>query len=122
MNHLEKELFEARKIYIEAIDNGDEKTEQEFADIIDQLAKMINHTSQANSYSQWHSGTEHERENLECPKEIIEEVREFADGAPAGFNKSKVDEWNEFLPFDLHAKLKTYGMVGAARLNKIFKL
>jgi len=122
MNQLEKELEAARKIYIEAIDNGDEKTELEYLDIVDQLAKMINQNNQVNSYSQWYAGTNHERENLECPKEIIEEVKEFADGAPAGFNKAKVDEWNEFLSFDLHAKLKTYGMVGAARLNKIFKL
>jgi hypothetical protein len=39
---LERELAEARKVYIEAIDNGDEQTENEYADIVSAIAKLIN--------------------------------------------------------------------------------
>ena len=119
---LERELTEARKVYIEAIDNGDEQTENEYADIISAIAKIINSGNpNLSTYQQWYAKNEHPIEDLECPSEIIADVREFAK-YPKGFNKEVVEEWNKYLPFDLHAKLKTYGMVGAARLNKIFKL
>ena len=119
---LEKELAEARKVYIEAIDNGDEQTENEYADIVSAIAKIINSGNpNLSTYQQWYSKNEHPIEDLECPGEIIADVRDFAKH-PKGFNKEVVEEWNKYLPFDLHAKLKTYGMVGAARLNKIFKL
>ena len=119
MTELEKELQSARKVYVEAIDNGDVKTENEYADIIDFIAKSLNGRNQ--NFQQWHSENEHQIENLECPKEIIDEVREYAKH-PMGFNKEIVDGWNEHLSFNLHDKLKTYGMIGASRLNKIFKL
>jgi len=122
MTDLELELQEARKVYIDAIDSGDEQTENEYADIIDNIAKILNEKGNFINYRQWYSKNNHPRENLECPAEIIEEVRDFADGAPRGFNKDVVEKWNQYLNFDLHSKLKTYGMVGAARLNKIFKL
>jgi hypothetical protein len=122
MSELELELVEARKIYIEAIDSGDEKTENEYSDIIDAIAKILNEKGNISHYKQWYAENSHPREGLECPKEILEEVKDFANGAPRGFNKSVVDRWNEHLDFNLHDKLKTYGMVGAARLNKIFKL
>ena len=122
MTELQKELNEARKVYIEAIDNNDEQTENEYADIISAIAKIINSGNpNLSTYQQWYSKNEHPIEDLECPGEIIADVREFAK-YPKGFNKEVVEEWNQYLPFDLHAKLKTYGMVGAARLNKIFKL
>jgi len=38
---LERELTEARKVYIEAIDNGDEQTENEYADIISAILKLL---------------------------------------------------------------------------------
>jgi hypothetical protein len=120
MTELEKELQSARKVYVEAIDKGDVKTENEYADIIDIIAKTINGKNKQN-FQQWYVDNEHVIENLECPKEIINEVREFAKH-PMGFNKDIVENWNQYLDFDLHNKLKTYGMVGAARLNKIFKL
>tara|TARA_R110000787_G_scaffold33957_1_gene88419 strand:+ start:138 stop:497 length:360 start_codon:yes stop_codon:yes gene_type:complete len=117
---LHEELEAARLIYVEAIDNGDEQTELEYSEIVNQLAKQINNKTQT-TYSQWYINNEHPIENLECPNEIIADVRDFAKN-PKGFNKEVVEEWNQYLSFDLHAKLKTYGMVGAARLNKIFKL
>ena len=122
MTDLELELQEARKVYVEAIDAGDETTENEYADIIDTIAKILNEKGNFSHYKSWYTKNSHPRENLECPKEIIEEVRDFAEGAPRGFNKNVVDKWNQYLDFDLHSKLKTYGMVGAARLNKIFSL
>lgn len=122
MTDLELELREARKVYIDAIDSGDEKTESEYADIINNLAKILNEKGNISHFKNWYSKNEHPRENLKCPKEIIEEVKDFADGAPRGFNKEVVEKWNQYLDFDLHSKLKTYGMVGAARLNKIFAL
>ena len=118
---LEKEIVELRKGYIEAIDSGDEATENELADAIDYLAKVINSGFTKEQYDQWISENEHVRENLPCPVEIIDDVREFAQH-PKGFNRDIVDEWNQYLDFDLHDKLKTYGMVGSARLNKIFNL
>lgn len=121
VNELEIELYNARQVYLKAIDEGDEKTENEYVDIIDAIAKIMNGTRET-GYSDWYNSNEHERENLDCPQEIINEVRDFAEGAPKGFNKEIIDRWNEYLDFDLHEKLKTYGMVGAARLNKIFKL
>ena len=122
MTELQKELNEARKVYIEAIDNNDEQTENEYADIISAIAKILNSKNpNLSTYQQWYSKNEHPIEDLECPGEIIADVREFAK-YPKGFNKEVVEEWNQYLSFDLHAKLKTYGMVGAARLNKIFKL
>jgi hypothetical protein len=118
---LEREIVGLRKIYIEAIDSGDEVAENEMADAIDYLAKVINSGFTKEQYDQWIADNEHERENLPCPIEIIDDVREFAQH-PKGFTKDIVDEWNQYLDFDLHDKLKTYGMVGSARLNKIFNL
>lgn len=118
---LEREIVELRKGYIEAIDSGDEATENELADAIDYLAKVINSGFTKEQFDQWISENEHVRENLPCPTEIIDDVREFAQH-PKGFNRDIVDEWNQYLDFDLHDKLKTYGMVGSARLNKIFNL
>ena len=118
--NLHEELEAARLIYVEAIDNEDEKTELEYSEIIDQIAKQLNQKT-GMSYSQWYSSNEHPIEDLECPNEIITDVRDFAKH-PKGFTKEVVGEWNQYLSFDLHAKLKTYGMIGAARLNKIFKL
>lgn len=118
--NLHEELEAARLIYVEAIDNEDEKTELEYSEIVSQIAKQINQKTGV-SYSQWYINNEHPIEDLECPSEIITDVREFAK-YPKGFTKEIVEEWNQYLSFDLHAKLKTYGMIGAARLNKIFKL
>lgn len=122
MNELEKELQAARQVYLEAIDNNDEQTENEYTDIISAIARILNSKNpNLTSYQQWYSGNEHPIENLKCPKEILDEVKEFAK-YPNGFNKEVVDKWNQYLDFNLHTKLKTYGMVGAARLNKIFNL
>ena len=117
---LHEELEAARLIYVEAIDNEDEKTELEYSEIIDQIAKQLNQKT-GMSYSQWYSSNEHPIEDLECPNKIIADVRDFAKH-PKGFTKEVAESWNEHLPFNIHDKLKTYGMIGAARLNKIFKL
>ena len=64
-------------------------------------------------------------EDIPLPKDmdLAEQIVKYAKGViTKGFNKPLVDQWNKSLDFDLHSKLKTYGFMGAKRLNMIFKI
>ena len=64
-------------------------------------------------------------EDIPLPKDmdLAEQIVKYAKGViTKGFNKPLVDKWNKGLEFDLHSKLKTYGFMGAKRLNMIFKI
>ena len=63
-------------------------------------------------------------EDIPLPKnmDLAEQIVKFAKGKRKGFTKELVDQWNKGLEFDLHSKLKTYGFMGAKRLNMIFKI
>ena len=63
-------------------------------------------------------------EDIPLPKnmDLAEQIVKFAKGKRKGFTKELVDQWNKDLEFDLHSKLKTYGFMGAKRLNMIFKI
>tara|TARA_B100000003_G_scaffold44113_2_gene37850 strand:- start:981 stop:1433 length:453 start_codon:yes stop_codon:yes gene_type:complete len=66
----------------------------------------------------------YDHEDIPLPKnmDLAEQIVKFAKGKRKGFTKELVDQWNKDLEFDLHSKLKTYGFMGAKRLNMIFKI
>jgi len=104
----------------EAFDNGDPELGDYLIDEIDILAKIYNSGLSYDEYQRWVTSNEHQHEYNPLPEAIREEVIEVAENSK--LTKEMVDKWNEHLDFDLHAKLKTYGFVGAARLHKIFSL
>ena len=115
-----KEIKRLRIEMNEAYDNGRDNLGDYLLDKIDILAKIYNSGLGYDEYERWIAESKHEHEYNPLPASIKDEVIEVANNSK--LTKELVDKWNEHLDFDLHAKLKTYGFVGAARLYKIFSL
>ena len=114
---LNQELEEARIKMLEALDNDDDILYDEYVDIVSDLAKIINSGMSKEAYFKAQS---YEKEMNVIPSVIKDKV--LAAMKNSNLTKEMVNEWNQYLDFDLHGKIKRYGYVGSARLYKIFIL
>ena len=115
--NIKQELEEVRIKMIEALDNGDDDLYDEYADIVSDLAKILN---SGMSKERYFETLNYEKELNVIPPAIKEQVMSAM--ADSNLTKEMVNEWNKHLDFDLHSKLKRYGYIGSARLYKIFTL
>lgn len=114
---IEQELEEARIKMVEALDNDDDTLYDEYADIVSDLAKILNSGMSKEAYYETQN---YEKEMNVIPPSIKDKV--LAAMKNSNLTKEMVNEWNNYLDFNLHDKIKSYGYIGSARLYKIFIL